>query len=66
MSVSSGPSRDIDPVGVPVAERADVGRGSRMLGRRAVLISTASTVVFFTAVAVAVFLSPGSRLVRER
>jgi polar amino acid transport system permease protein len=37
-----------------------------MLGRRAVLISTASTIVFFTAVAIAVALAPGSRLVGQR
>jgi polar amino acid transport system permease protein len=37
-----------------------------MLGRRAVLISTASTIVFFAAVAIAVALAPGSRLVGQR
>ena len=37
-----------------------------MLGRRAVLISTASTIVFFAAVAIAVALAPGSSLVGQR
>jgi polar amino acid transport system permease protein len=37
-----------------------------MLGRRAVLISTASTVVFFAVVAVLVALSPGASIVGER
>lgn len=37
-----------------------------MLGRRVVLISTASTVVFFAVIVVAVALSPGSAIVRER
>ena len=41
-------------------------RGSKMLGdRRAVLVSTASTIVFFTLVAVALALAPGSRAVAE-
>ena len=37
-----------------------------MLGRRAVLVSTASTVVFFVVVAVVIALSPGADIVGER
>lgn len=37
-----------------------------MLGNRAVLVSTASTIVFFAALASAVLLAPGSSIVRER
>ena len=60
MSTASGPSRRLD------ATETASSRGSRMLGRRAVLISTASTIVFFTAIVVVVALSPGSDIVRER
>jgi polar amino acid transport system permease protein len=42
------------------------GRGSKMLGGRAVLVSSASTVLFFAAVAVVVVLAPGSEVVAER
>ncbi|MFN2489465.1 MAG: amino acid ABC transporter permease [Actinomycetota bacterium] len=42
------------------------GRGSRMLGRRAVLVSTGSTIVFFAIIAAALALAPGSGIVRER
>ncbi|CAN5647849.1 amino acid ABC transporter permease [soil metagenome] len=37
-----------------------------MLGDRAVLVSTASTIVFFAVIAVAIALAPGSAIVRER
>jgi polar amino acid transport system permease protein len=37
-----------------------------MLGRRAVLVSTASTIVFFTIVVVIVALAPGTPIVAER
>jgi polar amino acid transport system permease protein len=37
-----------------------------MLGRRAVLVSSASTIAFFAAIAVAIALAPGSGIVRER
>ena len=42
------------------------GRGSRLLGNRAVLVSTTSTILFFTAIAVVVALAPGSDIVGER
>src|SRR3712207_1758346 len=42
------------------------GRGSKMLGGRAVLVSSASTVLFFAAIAVIVVLAPGSEVVAER
>ena len=47
-------------------EAAHAARGSRMLGRRAVLVSSVSTVAFFAAVAIAGALAPGSAIVRER
>ena len=37
-----------------------------MLGGRGVLVSTASTIVFFGVIAIAVLLAPGSEIVRER
>src|SRR5919199_4171360 len=42
------------------------GRGSKMLGGRAVLVSSVSTVLFFAAIAVVVVLAPGSRIVAQR
>ncbi|HEX2049670.1 MAG TPA: amino acid ABC transporter permease [Actinomycetota bacterium] len=54
------------PAGRPVVAGAAPARGSRMLGRRAVLVSSASTVVFFAVVAAVVVLSPGSAIVGER
>jgi polar amino acid transport system permease protein len=42
------------------------GRGSKMLGNRAVLVSSASTVLFFAVIAVIVALAPGSKVVAER
>ncbi|MDQ5816372.1 MAG: amino acid ABC transporter permease [Actinomycetota bacterium] len=46
--------------------KRSVGRGSRLLGNRAVLVSTSSTILFFMAVAVVVALAPGSDIVGER
>ena len=45
---------------------ADAGRGSRALGNRGVLVSSASTVLFFAVIAIVVVLSPGSGVVAER
>src|SRR5918997_666076 len=50
-----------EPAGAPGAER-----GSKMLGGRAVLVSSASTVLFFAAIAVVFVLAPGSEIVAER
>jgi polar amino acid transport system permease protein len=60
---TSGPSRDVL---LDDAAGGTKGRGSRALGRHAVLVSTASTIVFFAIVAVIVSLSPGAAIVRER
>ena len=59
---ASGPAREVDPVPPAAAQ----SRGSRLLGRHAVLVSTASTIVFFAVVAIVVSLSPGASIVRER
>jgi polar amino acid transport system permease protein len=45
---------------------ADANRGSRVLGNRGVLVSSASTVLFFAVIAVIVAISPGSEIVAER
>src|SRR5215203_6006992 len=45
---------------------SDQGRGSRALGNRGVLVSSASTVLFFAIIAVVVVLAPGSGVVAER
>src|SRR5215210_1666181 len=42
------------------------GRGSKMLGGRAVLVSGASTILFFAVIATIVVLAPGSEIVAER
>ncbi|HEV8223725.1 MAG TPA: amino acid ABC transporter permease [Rubrobacteraceae bacterium] len=42
------------------------GRGSKMLGGRAVLVSSVSTVLFFAVIAAIVVLAPGSKVVAER
>jgi polar amino acid transport system permease protein len=42
------------------------GRGSKMLGGRAVLVSSMSTVLFFAVIALIVVLAPGSEVVAER
>jgi polar amino acid transport system permease protein len=49
----------------PTAPR-DPGRGSRALGSRGVLVSSASTVLFFAIIAIVVVLAPGSGVVAER
>ncbi|HEV2745514.1 MAG TPA: amino acid ABC transporter permease [Rubrobacter sp.] len=53
----TGPADSLEP---------SPGRGSKALGSRAVLVSSASTVLFFAAVALVVALAPGSELVAER
>ncbi|MGH2827127.1 MAG: amino acid ABC transporter permease [Actinomycetota bacterium] len=59
----SGPRTEVDSdAPVPVVS----SRGSRMLGRRGVLISTASTIAFFGALVLIVALSPGAQLVGQR
>ncbi|MDP8947631.1 MAG: amino acid ABC transporter permease [Actinomycetota bacterium] len=55
----TGPGDGLEPAGPP-------GRGSKMLGRRAVLVSSASTVLFFAVIATVVVLAPGSGVVAER
>ena len=42
------------------------GRGSKMLGGRALLVSSASTILFFAVIALIVVLAPGSGIVAER
>src|SRR5918992_565297 len=59
---TSGPVRELDDGPIEGRRR----RGSRMLGRRAVLVSTASTIVFFLVIALVISLSPGASIVRER
>ena len=58
------PGDQPDPV--ETAGTPGVERGSKMLGGRAVLVSSASTVLFFAAIAVIVVLAPGSEIVAER
>jgi polar amino acid transport system permease protein len=53
----TGPADSLEP---------SPGRGSKVLGNRAVLVSSASTVLFFAVVALVVALAPGSGLVAER
>jgi polar amino acid transport system permease protein len=53
----TGPADSLEP---------SPGRGSKALGNRAVLVSSASTVLFFAVVALIVALAPGSELVAER
>jgi len=48
------------------ASPRDPGRGSRALGNRGVLVSSASTVLFFAIIAIVVVLAPGSGVVAER
>ncbi|MDQ3658998.1 MAG: amino acid ABC transporter permease [Actinomycetota bacterium] len=52
--------------GPPATPEPSPERGSRILGGRGVLISTASTVLFFAAITVFIALAPGSGLVAER
>jgi polar amino acid transport system permease protein len=56
----TGPGDRLDP------EEASQGRGSKMLGGRAVLVSSASTILFFAIIALIVVLAPGSGIVAER
>ena len=56
----TGPGGRLDP------EEASPGRGSKMLGGRAVLVSSASTVLFFAIISLIVVLAPGSGIVAER
>lgn len=60
-------TRGVGPAGSPAPDAPpSSGRGSKMLGGRAVLISSASTVLFFALIALVLFLSPGSGIVAER
>ena len=52
--------------GGPGAPGPSADRGSRALGNRGVLVSSASTVLFFAVIAVVVVFSPGSGIVAER
>ncbi len=52
--------------GGSAAPGPSAGRGSRALGNRGVLVSSASTVLFFAIIALVVVLAPGSGLVAER
>jgi polar amino acid transport system permease protein len=53
----TGPADSLEP---------STGRGSKMLGGRAVLVSSVSTILFFAVIAVVVVLAPGSEIVAER
>ena len=55
----TGPADKLEPSPGP-------GRGSKMLGGRAVLVSSVSTVLFFAVIAAIVVLAPGSEVVAER
>jgi polar amino acid transport system permease protein len=55
----TGPADTLEPSPGP-------GRGSKMLGGRAVLVSSVSTVLFFAIIAAIVVLAPGSEIVAER
>ena len=55
----TGPADTLEPSPGP-------GRGSKMLGGRAVLVSSVSTVLFFAVIAAIVVLAPGSEVVAER
>ncbi len=60
----TGPGESLEPAGP--AGSPPTGRGSKMLGGRAFLVSTASTVLFFAVIAAVVVLAPGSEVVAER
>ena len=65
----TGPRADVEiPIGPDGGPPflSDHDRGSRLLGNRAFLVSTASTVVFLTIVVSVVVLAPGFRAVREQ
>ena len=55
----TGPAGSLEPPSPP-------GRGSKMLGGRAVLVSSVSTILFFAVIAAIVALAPGSGIVAER
>jgi polar amino acid transport system permease protein len=57
----TGPGDRLDPEAPP-----SLGRGSKMVGGRAVLVSSASTILFFAVIALIVVLAPGSGIVAER
>jgi polar amino acid transport system permease protein len=62
----TGPGDQPDPREPAGASSPRAGRGSKMLGGRAVLVSSASTVLFFAGIAVIAVLAPGSEIVAER
>jgi polar amino acid transport system permease protein len=62
----TGPGDRLDPAEPAGSSSPRAGRGSKMLGSRAVLVSSASTVLFFAAIAVVIVLAPGSEVVAER
>jgi polar amino acid transport system permease protein len=62
----TGPGDRPDPAEPASPSSFRAGRGSKMLGNRAVLVSSASTVLFFAVIAVIVVLAPGSEVVAER
>ncbi|HEX4992502.1 MAG TPA: amino acid ABC transporter permease [Rubrobacteraceae bacterium] len=53
----TGPADSLEP---------SPGRGSKMLGGRAVLVSSVSTILFFAVIALVVVIAPGSEIVAER
>jgi len=55
----TGPAGTLEPPSPP-------GRGSKMLGGRAVFVSSVSTILFFAVIAAIVVLAPGSEVVAER
>src|ERR671938_265132 len=62
----TGPGDRLGPVGSAGTPPPRAGRGSKMMGSRAVLVSSASTVLFFAAIAIIVVLAPRSKIVAER
>ena len=58
----TGPPAWVEP---PLEPSGSAGRGSKLFGQRAFLVSTASTVVFFGVVFLIVVLSPGFDAVRR-
>jgi polar amino acid transport system permease protein len=62
----TGPGDQPDPREPAGAPSPGAGRGSKMLGNRAVLVSSASTVLFFAVIAIIVVLAPGTEIVAER
>ncbi|MDF2701247.1 MAG: putative glutamine transporter, permease protein [Rubrobacteraceae bacterium] len=53
----TGPADSLEP---------SPGRGSKMLGGQAVLVSSVSTILFFAVIALVAVLAPGSEIVAER